>query len=105
MWDWSNLLLRREELFERVEVVGRKALKQGLAKGSSDPVDVVKVPIPSRWFWLYYGLAGYADQDLIFGVIYKPVGSSPTNIARTADSLLATLIARRASWPLASSNR
>ena len=46
-WDRSDLLYRKCELFERAEVVGCKALKQGLAKGSSDPVDTVKVPILS----------------------------------------------------------
>jgi hypothetical protein len=42
-----------------------------LAKGSSDPVDTVQVPIPSCWFWLYYRLARYADQNLVLGIVHK----------------------------------
>jgi hypothetical protein len=103
--DWNDLLLRYFELIRGAEVICGKALKEGLAEWPSDPVDVVKMAVPSCWLRLYYRLTGNTDQDLIFGVIYEPVRSSPTNIARTADSLLATLIARRTSWPLASSNR
>jgi hypothetical protein len=71
--DWSDLLYRECEIFERAEVVGCKSLKQGLAKWSSDPVDTVKVPIPSRWFRLYYRFAGNTDKDLILGIIYKSI--------------------------------
>jgi hypothetical protein len=71
--DWSDLLYRECELFKRAEVVGCKALKQGLAKGSSDLVDTVKVPIPSCWFWLYYRFARYADQNLVLGIVHKSI--------------------------------